>query len=68
MNTPEEELEHLLSGEMMEDSSANKTCDNAKQRFVNSTETYLCQLENARVEATTAKQTMWAVKLFKGAT
>ena len=51
---------------MMEDSSADKTCDNAKQRFVNRTETDLCQLENARVEATTAKQMMWAVKLFKG--
>ena len=66
-NAPEEELEHLLSGEMMEDSSTDKTCDNAKQRFVNRTETDLCQLENARVEATTAKQTMWAVKLFQGA-
>ena len=25
-NAPEEELEHLLSGEMMDDSSADKTC------------------------------------------
>ena len=43
-----------MSSEMMEDSSADKTCDNAKHRFVNRTETDLCQLENARLEATTA--------------
>ena len=56
---------------MMEDSSADKTCDNATHRFVNRTETDLCQLENVRVEATTALADdvgcNFIIKLFKGA-
>lgn len=52
----------------MEDFPTVDTSTRAKERFVTRSEQDLCELENAQVEATTAKQTAWVVKLFRGAT
>lgn len=49
----------------MEDFPTVDTSTRAKERFVTRSEQ---ELENAQVEATTAKQTAWVVKLFRGAT
>lgn len=60
----EQQLQLILSEEM-DDIPTEST---QTERFATSSEENLRELENARMEATTVKQTTWAVKLFKGTT
>ncbi|XP_035668294.1 uncharacterized protein LOC118410619 [Branchiostoma floridae] len=62
---PTETADSGTRGETVQERAAPDGDDSSRPRFANLTETELGQIEDERVEKTTAKSTKWGVKIFR---